>query len=141
MKSVSGDRGRELSEMGIGKGGKIIQKIYPDPYGLEVWKEQPMVTKAIYVVNAMAFEEITGIKIPAPIGHENYAGHWFGLEGRDRELDFANGPARTAELAGVAAKPSTIFLVSKTKNEGRCTIGFSFRRADARRVDYKEKFC
>src|SRR5215471_13559287 len=29
------DFGQELSEMGIGKGGRIHQKIYPDPYGIE----------------------------------------------------------------------------------------------------------
>lgn len=26
-------------EMDLGKGGKVLQKIYADPQGLEVWKE------------------------------------------------------------------------------------------------------
>lgn len=70
---------QSFSEMGIGKGGKIIQKIYPDPYGLNVWKEKPEGTLAVYLVNAMVFEQITGIKIPVPVGHETYDGKWFGM--------------------------------------------------------------
>jgi hypothetical protein len=68
-----------FSEMGIGKGGKIIQKIYPDPYGLEVWRTEPSATLAVYLVNAHVFEQITGIKVPAPVGHEIYDGKWFGM--------------------------------------------------------------
>jgi hypothetical protein len=70
---------KAFDEMGIGKGGKIYQKIYPDPHGLEVWKEAPTQTMAIYLVNAHGFEEITGEKIPAPVTHHTYSGPWFGL--------------------------------------------------------------
>lgn len=68
-----------FDEMGIGRGGKIIQKIYPDPHGLEVWEHSPWATLACYLVNAEVFEEITGEKIPKPVSSENYAGPWFGL--------------------------------------------------------------
>jgi hypothetical protein len=74
---------RHLGEMGIGRGGKIHQKIYPDPYGIEVWQEAPVAAVAVYVVNAQAFEEITGQKIPVPVGHETYKGVWFGLKDQD----------------------------------------------------------
>ena len=76
---VSSKRSVSFSEMGIGRGGKIIQKIYPDPHGLEVWKEEPISTMAFYLVNAEVFEEITGVKVPKPVGHENYGGNWFGV--------------------------------------------------------------
>lgn len=68
------------AEMGIGKGGKIIQKIYSDPFGLEVWKEIPTSTQAVYLVNAKVFEEITGLKTPDPVGYEGYHGPWFGMK-------------------------------------------------------------
>lgn len=71
---------QDFGEMGIGKGGKIHQKIYPDPYGIEVWKDAPAAAVAVYVVNAEAFQEITGEVIPAPTGHESYGGVWFGLK-------------------------------------------------------------
>jgi hypothetical protein len=68
-----------FDEMGIGRGGKITQKIYTDPHGLDVWEQSPWATLACYLVNAEIFEEITGEKIPKPVSSENYAGPWFGL--------------------------------------------------------------
>jgi hypothetical protein len=74
-------RARTLfEEMGIGRGGKIIQKIYPDPHGLDVWEQEPSATLACYLVNAEVFEEISGEKIPKPVSSESYSGHWFGLK-------------------------------------------------------------
>lgn len=72
--------GTNFDEMGIGRGGKIIQKIYPDPHGLEVWEQEPWATLACYLVNAEVFEEITGEKIPRPVSSETYSGPWFGLK-------------------------------------------------------------
>ena len=69
-----------FDEMGIGRGGKILQKIYPDPHGLEVWQQEPWATLACYLVNAEAFAEITGEKIPRPVSSETYSGAWFGLQ-------------------------------------------------------------
>jgi hypothetical protein len=69
-----------FDEMGIGRGGKIVQKIYPDPHGLEVWEREPWATLACYLVNAEVFEEITGEKIPRPVSSETYSGPWFGLQ-------------------------------------------------------------
>ncbi len=84
-------RSTKFSEMGVGKGGKIIQKIYPDPHGLEVWREKPSGTLAVYLVNAHVFEEITGIKVLLPVGHESYSGHWFGLQdGQEGDVEGTN---------------------------------------------------
>jgi hypothetical protein len=68
------------AEMGLGKGGKIIQKIYTDPHGIEVWKERPTVVFAFYLVDAKTAEEITGEKVNAPVTHTGYHGPWFGLK-------------------------------------------------------------
>lgn len=71
--------GQSFSEMGIGRGGKISQKIYPDPHGLEVWKETPAGLLLVYLVNAKAYAEITGVSIPAPAESSTYQGPYFGL--------------------------------------------------------------
>jgi len=76
------------AEMGLGKGGEIVQKVYADPHGLEAWKELPEATMAVYLVNSVAFKEITGIDMPAPVGQEQYQGKWFGL-GDAAEKDVA----------------------------------------------------
>jgi hypothetical protein len=91
--------GVELAEMGIGKGGRIHQKIYHDPYGIEVWQDAPVAAVAIYMVNAQAFEEITGEKIPQPVGHEKYKGHWFGL--KDQGLQDVAGTSKFGWLKSV----------------------------------------
>lgn len=72
-----------MPEMGLGKGGKIIQKIYADPHGLEVWNEKPEATMAFYLVNAEAFVEITGKTIAKPVTSETYGGPWFGMNDQD----------------------------------------------------------
>ena len=91
--------GVELAEMGIGKGGRIHQKIYPDPFGIEVWQDAPVAAVAIYIVNAKAFEEITGEKIPQPVGHEKYKGIWFGL--KDHDLSGVAGTSKFGWLKSV----------------------------------------
>lgn len=68
------------AEMGLGKGGKITQKIYEDPYGIEEWKESPTKTAKIYLINASEFSEITGTPLPPPKDEDSYNGAWFGLE-------------------------------------------------------------
>jgi hypothetical protein len=69
------------TEMGIGKGGMIKQKIYEDPHGLEVWKEEPEKTLKIYLINASEFCEIVGKPVPeTPVKAEQYNGAWYGLK-------------------------------------------------------------
>jgi len=86
----------KFSEMGIGRGGKIVQKIYPDPHGLDVWQTEPSATLATYLVNARVFEEITGQKVPEPVGHASYQGHWFGM--KDSEEGDVAGTAKFSGL-------------------------------------------
>ena len=98
-----------FNEMGVGRGGKIIQKIYPDPHGLDVWEQAPSATLACYLVNAEVFEEITGEKIPKPVSAENYLGHWFGLK------DKAEGDvAGTTKFTGLK---SAVFPASTAEPE------------------------
>lgn len=68
------------AEMGVGKGGKINQKIYEDPHGIEEWEEKPAKTVKLYLTNASAFSEITGKECPLPVTADEYNGIWFGLQ-------------------------------------------------------------
>ena len=79
------------TEMGLGKGGKIKQKIYEDPHGIEEWIEKPEKTISIYLINASEFSEITSQALPPPVSAEQYNGVWFGLE--DKELKDVHGTA------------------------------------------------
>ncbi len=67
-------------EMGLGKGGKIIQKVYGDPHGIEVWRDKPTVVFAFYLVDAKTAAEITGEIVAAPAVYSGYQGPWFGLQ-------------------------------------------------------------
>jgi hypothetical protein len=88
------------AEMGIGKGGKIIQKIYSDPHGLEVWETKPTSVFAVYLVDAKTAEEITGEKVASPAAQETYSGVWFGL--KDQELGDVAGSSKFAGLKSAA---------------------------------------
>jgi hypothetical protein len=101
--------GLKFSEMGIGRGGKIIQKIYPDPYGLNVWQVEPSATLAIYLVNASIFEQITGKKMPDPVSHDAYQGHWFGMKD-SQQGDIAG----TQKFSGLK---SAVFPATELKDE------------------------
>lgn len=96
-----GLRGMSMGEMGVGKGGKITQKVYDDPYGIEVWKEEPSAVVAIYLVSAQDYATITGTAIPQPVGAESYDGKWFGL--KDQELSASAGTTTFSGLKTVFA--------------------------------------
>lgn len=68
-------------EMGLAAGGKIVQKIYPDEYGVETWDEENFGRVYVHVVNSLMFREITGMEAPStPISAETYTKYglpWF----------------------------------------------------------------
>lgn len=68
-----------FNEMGLGKGGKIHQKIYDDPHGLSVWEPIAKATAALYLVSAEQFAAITGQPLLAISTQETYKGPWYGL--------------------------------------------------------------
>ena len=69
--------------MGLGTGGKITQKIYPDPHGIETWDEDHYGRVFVHIVNSMMWREITGEAPPeTPVTAKSYtnAGYpWFKL--------------------------------------------------------------
>lgn len=84
--SDSGDvQAREVftkaSEMGLAAGGSMVQKIYPDPHGLDAWAVKASGRMFIHIVNSEMYEQITGEKPPkSPITAHDYEMHgypWF----------------------------------------------------------------
>jgi len=69
--------------MGLGAGGKMKQKIYPDPYGIDVWDQDNSGHVGIHIVNSAQFFELTGIHPPpTPVDIQSYTEHglpWFDL--------------------------------------------------------------
>lgn len=55
-----------VAELGVGRGGKIVQKIYPDPHGIAVWCPVPTALASVYLVSAADFTRITGQVLPLP---------------------------------------------------------------------------
>jgi len=77
-------RRRRLSkaaEMGLAAGGKMKQKLYPDPHGIDTWDVETQGRMFIHIVNSEMYEQITGKKPPkSPIDAQTYTQHgypWF----------------------------------------------------------------
>lgn len=69
--------------MGLGAGGQIKQKIYPDPYGVDTWDLDNYGTVTIHLVNSEQYQQITGCEPPpSPISAKTYTEYglpWFDL--------------------------------------------------------------
>jgi len=69
--------------MGIGAGGQITQKIYPDPHGVDAWERQIAGMATVHIVNSEMFRQMTGDEPPpTPIDASTYTAHglpWFEL--------------------------------------------------------------
>lgn len=74
-------------EMGLAAGGKMKQKIYEDPYGLDTWDENRVARIFIHIINSQMWQQITGEAAPkTPISAKIYAQHgypWFDLYDED----------------------------------------------------------
>jgi hypothetical protein len=86
--------------MGLAAGGKMKQKIYPDPHGLDVWDRAARSRVFVHIVNSELWREITSEAAPAtPVRAESYiqAGlPWFELYD-----EHAATLSPTSALAGV----------------------------------------
>lgn len=90
------------SQMGLGVGGRMTQKIYPDPYGVKTWDQNNFGSIFIHLVNSEQYHELTGKQPPpTPVSVETYVEFglpWFEL------YDEGEGDVRPSEkLAGVAS--------------------------------------
>lgn len=71
------------SRMGLGAGGVIRQKIYPDPYGPDTWDPGNVGEVLVHLLDSARFREITGsAPPPTPIDAKAYTEHglpWLAL--------------------------------------------------------------
>lgn len=102
-KSPARLRGMSVQSMGLGRGGEIQQKIYPDPHGLDVWQEKPTAVEMVYLVSSEDFRQVTGYNAPpTPVTHEKYQQMglpWFELH--DAKLGDSAGSDIFAKLKPV----------------------------------------
>ena len=70
-------------EMGLAAGGKMKQKIYADPHGIDTWDEDDYERVYVHIVNSMMYREITSLEPPkTPVTAQTYAQYnlpWFDL--------------------------------------------------------------
>jgi hypothetical protein len=69
--------------MGLGAGGTMVQKIYPDPYGIDTWDPNRFGLLTVHIVNSGEYRALTGNDPPpTPISAGEYAKYglpWFAL--------------------------------------------------------------
>ena len=79
----SARRARRSAEMGIAAGGRMMQKIYPDPHGLSAWRTETASRVFVNICNSMQWRQITGEEAPpTPVTARTYASNhlpWFDL--------------------------------------------------------------
>jgi hypothetical protein len=90
--------------MGLGAGGRMRQEIYEDEYGVATWRLDPARTVRVELVDALAFEALTGIAVPGPpVDARTYTQHglpWFDLlEPGRRDLAAAERLAAVRSIA------------------------------------------
>lgn len=80
--------------MGLGAGGRILQTIEQDPYGIDYWDFNRAQRLFVSMINANQWEEISGVgPHPSPITSEDYnrsIGKWYHLNGKN---DIGPSPA------------------------------------------------
>ena len=79
----------EPQSMGLGAGGKMKQKLYPDAYGIDVWDQENFGCVAVHIVNSAQFLELTGTRPPpTSIDVKTYTENgfpWFDLYDESKE--------------------------------------------------------
>lgn len=75
--------GQGPAEMGIAAGGRIEQKVYPDPHGADTWDPSAGAALWVHLLNAEQFQAVAGRPPPpSPVGARTYTEYgfpWFEL--------------------------------------------------------------
>lgn len=86
--------------LGLAAGGRMTQKIYPDPYGVDAWNLDARSRVFVHLCDSLTWREITGEEAPAtPVTARSYADAglpWFELYDEG-----AQTLSPTEKLAGV----------------------------------------
>jgi hypothetical protein len=115
--------------MGLGAGGRMQQKIYPDPYGLDTWDPGNSGEVFVHIVNSEQYEELTGHPPPpTPVSAAAYTEHglpWFALYEEDK-----GDVAASRRLTGVKSVREKEAERGKVKDEETVKI----RRGQVRKI-------
>ena len=72
-----------VSQMGLGAGGHMRQKIYPDPYGIDAWDVNNFGHIFVHIINSEQYRDLTALEPPpTPISAKIYTEFglpWFDL--------------------------------------------------------------
>ena len=94
------------AEMGLGAGGKIKQKIYPDPYGIDTWNLENYGCVFVHIVNSEQYRELTSLEAPpTPVNVQTYVHYglpWFDLY--DEALGNISASEKLAKVKTVREK-------------------------------------
>jgi hypothetical protein len=89
--------------MGLSAGGKIQQKIYLDPYGLDAWDLQHFGSVWVHILNSEQYRAVTDLEPPpTPIEARTYTQYgfpWFQLY--DEDVQDVPAAERLARVQGV----------------------------------------
>jgi hypothetical protein len=102
----------QSSELGLGVGGRMTQKIYPDPYGIETWDIHNNGEVIIHLVDSHRYEALTGLRPPpSPVTAQAYAEHglpWFELyDEAFEDIAAASNLSRLESIKDLDAKKGT----------------------------------
>lgn len=90
----------QAGALGLGAGGSMRQKIYPDPHGIDTWDEDNATRLFVHIVTSELWREITGeAPPPTPVTAKEYARR--GLPWFDRYDEHACALPGTDALARV----------------------------------------
>jgi len=108
------------AEMGLASGGRITQKIYEDPHGVDSWNQDIEGGKIfIHIVNSEMWKQITGeVNPPSPISKEAYKTHgipWFGMY--DEGVPAVEGSTKLAGTKSVSEKDKEHNFSGQMDNE------------------------
>lgn len=110
--------------LGIGAGGNMRQKIYPDRYGLETWDDRRATSVFVRLVLAGEFRAITGeAEPPTPVDPAAYTAAglpWFELyDDSEKDLDAADALRRIRSIRELERGQSDAHLeVTKSQIRG-----------------------
>ncbi len=89
-----------MPDMGLGAGGRMRQKLYPDPYGIDTWDQEHPGSVFIHIVNSEQYREVTGHEPPpTPVDTTTYIRH--GLPWIDLYDESEGDIPASAQLTGI----------------------------------------
>jgi hypothetical protein len=96
--------------MKLGAGGRMRQEIYADEHGIDTWEAEPLRTVPIDLVDALAFEALTGRPAPPPVvdaqTYTRFGLPWFDLiEPTARDVAAAERLASVCSIADLEVPP------------------------------------